>query len=203
MSYRQFSVVINSLLHLVRVATAAVLLAGSIALVGGGSSTAHQTSPSVGHHRPDNTGYSAHGPFAVGKIVVRFIDTRRHVHFPGRRPQPRPLVTVIRYPAVGDPSHVDGLDSPPATSSGPFPLVVFGHGFNATPGIYARLLQAWARAGYVVAAPFFPLSNANAPGGADEADIVNQPADMSFVITRILAASACQPRDSLPSRRSR
>jgi fermentation-respiration switch protein FrsA (DUF1100 family) len=34
------------------------------------------------------------------------------------------------------------------------------------------------------------LGNANAPGGPNEADIVNQPRDMSFVITRVLAASA-------------
>jgi dienelactone hydrolase len=56
-----------------------------------------------------------------------------------------------------------------------------------TPAPYARLLEAWARAGYVVAAPVFPLGNANAPGGPNEADLVNQPRDMSFVITRMLA----------------
>lgn len=130
------------------------------------------------------------GSFAVGKIVVRFIDARRHVHFPGRAAQPRPLVTVIRYPAVGEPSGVDVSGAQPATSWGPFPLVVFGHGFDSTPGVYARLLRAWASAGYVVAAPVFPRSNRHAPGGADESDIVNQPADMSFVITRTLAAAA-------------
>jgi dienelactone hydrolase len=127
-------------------------------------------------------------PFAVGKIVVRYTDPTRFVRYPGQSPQPRPIVTVIRYPAVGDPSGVDLRSAVPAMSSGPFPLIVFGHGFNVTPAIYARLLQAWVRAGYVVAAPIFPLSNANAPGGADESDIVNQPADMSFVITRMLAA---------------
>ena len=42
----------------------------------------------------------------------------------------------------------------------------------------------------MVAAPVFPLGNADAPGGPDEADIVNQPRDMSFVITRLLALSA-------------
>ena len=51
-------------------------------------------------------------------------------------------------------------------------------------------MRAWVSAGYVVAAPIFPLSNANAPGGPDESDLVNQPRDMSFVITRVLAASA-------------
>jgi hypothetical protein len=61
--------------------------------------------------------------------------------------------------------------------------VIFGHGFAVTPGIYTPLLQYWARAGYVVAAPIFPLGNANAPGGPNESDLVNQPRDMSFVIT--------------------
>ena len=51
-------------------------------------------------------------------------------------------------------------------------------------------MQSWARAGYVVAAPVFPLENANAPGGPDESDLVNQPADMRFVISRMLAASS-------------
>jgi fermentation-respiration switch protein FrsA (DUF1100 family) len=41
-----------------------------------------------------------------------------------------------------------------------------------------------------VAAPIFPLGNANAPGGPNESDIVNQPRDMSFVISRMLALSA-------------
>jgi dienelactone hydrolase len=80
---------------------------------------------------------------------------------------------------------------PPARdAAGPWPLVVFGHGFATTPSRYVRLLRAWAAAGYLVAAPVFPLGNAFAPGGPDENDIVNQPRDMSFVVTRLLAASA-------------
>ncbi|MEA2198778.1 MAG: hypothetical protein QOJ25_2829, partial [Solirubrobacteraceae bacterium] len=134
--------------------------------------------------------YSPHAPFGVGEIVVRFIDTSRLVRIKKHPPQPRSLVTIIRYPAAGDPSQVDVQGAAPATSSGPFPLIVFGHGYDVTPAIYSQLLQAWARAGYVVAAPVFPRTNENAPGGADEYDIVNQPADMSFVITQILAQSA-------------
>jgi dienelactone hydrolase len=70
---------------------------------------------------------------------------------------------------------------------GPFPLIVFAHGFNITPYPYDRLLQAWASAGYVVAAPIFPLTNPAAPGGPDESDLINQPGDVSYVITRMLA----------------
>ena len=127
------------------------------------------------------------GPFAVGEIFIHFTDTSRTVTFPGQRPQPRPLETVIRYPALGSASRVVVRDGRPARADGPFPLIVFAHGFNVTPTTYASLLQAWARAGYVVAAPVFPLTNANAPGGANESDLVNQPRDMSFVISRLLA----------------
>jgi fermentation-respiration switch protein FrsA (DUF1100 family) len=97
-------------------------------------------------------------------------------------------VTYVRYPAVGPPTATDVRGAPPARAAGPFPLIVFAHGFAVTPSIYARLLQSWARAGYVVAAPVFPLENANAPGGPDESDLPNQPADVSFVISRMLAA---------------
>ncbi|HWF53657.1 MAG TPA: hypothetical protein VG223_03480 [Solirubrobacteraceae bacterium] len=103
---------------------------------------------------------------------------------------PRVLVTTVRYPATG---RFDGRDhgrAPPALASGPFPLIVFGQGFDVTPALYARLLRAWASAGYVVAAPAFPLADAAAPGGPLESDLPNEPADVSFVISRMLAASA-------------
>jgi dienelactone hydrolase len=128
--------------------------------------------------------------FAVGEIVLRFIDHSRHVSYPGHGRQPRTLVTVIRYPASGPAANVDGGSAPPARNKGPFPLIVFAHGFNITPEPYRRMLESWARAGYVVAAPIFPLTNANAPGGPNEADLINQPRDMSFVISQMLAASA-------------
>lgn len=121
---------------------------------------------------------AAHPPFAVGQRVLTFIDTSRVVTYPGLPPQPRKLVTIVRYPRA----------------RGPFPLIVFGHGFAVTPAIYARLLEAWARAGYVVAAPVFPLGNADAPGGPNESDLVNQPRDVSFVITRMLSLSADRGR---------
>lgn len=97
------------------------------------------------------------------------------------------MLTYVRYPANG--LGLGDRRNAPA-SGGPFPLVVFGHGFAVTPSIYDTQLRAWARAGFVVAAPVFPLGNANAPGGPNEADIVNQPRDMSLVISRLLAASA-------------
>jgi dienelactone hydrolase len=135
-------------------------------------------------------------PFAVGVRVVTFVDTSRTLEIPGRPPEPRTLVTVIRYPARGPATRVDIPGAAPARAAGPFPLVVFGHGFAVTPRPYAPLLRAWARAGFVVAAPIFPRENADAPGGPDENDLINQPQDVSFVITRMLAASS-DPRSVL------
>jgi len=94
--------------------------------------------------------------FGVGEIVVTYTDHSRWVTFPGHRPVPRQLVTVIRYPAAVESSRVDVLAAPPARSAGPFPLVLFAEGYDITPAPYARLLQTWAQAGYVVAAPIFP-----------------------------------------------
>jgi len=128
-----------------------------------------------------------HPPFAVGLRVVTFVDHSRTIPISGLPPQPRTLVTLIRYPAQGAPGGVDAAGAAPLRAAGPFPLVVFGHGYDETPVPYAGLLQAWARAGYVVAAPVFPLENANAPGGPNESDLVNQPRDVSFLISRLEA----------------
>jgi hypothetical protein len=91
---------------------------------------------------------------------------------------------VIRYPTPGRRSRIDVNSAPVAP--GRFPLIVFGHGFAVTPAPYWHLLAAWAHAGYIVAAPVFPLGNAHAPGGPNESDVINQPRDMSFVITQML-----------------
>jgi len=126
-------------------------------------------------------------PNAVGLRVLRLVDRTRSILLPNGQRRPRVVLTYVRYPANG--LGLGDRRNAPA-SGGPFPLVVFGHGFAVTPSIYGTQLRAWARAGFVVAAPVFPLGNANAPGGPNEADIVNQPRDMSLVISRLLAASA-------------
>ena len=129
-------------------------------------------------------------PFAVGLRILRLVDHSRHIRLPSGVSVPRGLVTYVRYPAPGPPSAKERRNAPPQRAAEPLPLVVFGHGFELTPAPYSRLLEAWARAGFVVAAPRFPLENAHAPGGPDESDLINQPADMSFVISKLLSASS-------------
>ncbi|WP_158579897.1 alpha/beta hydrolase family protein [Geodermatophilus marinus] len=81
----------------------------------------------------------------------------------------RELETTIWYPTEGD---------------GPFPLVVFSHGYLATPEKYEELLSRWSSAGMVVAAPRFPLS---AEGAAEiRADVPQQPGDVAFVLDQVL-----------------
>jgi dienelactone hydrolase len=104
--------------------------------------------------------------------VFRFVDASRIARYTNGLVGPRVLVTDVRYPA----------------GAGPFPLIVFCHGFALTPAAYAQLLDHWAAAGFVVAAPAFPVENANAPGGPSRTDLANEPRDVSFVITRVLRA---------------
>ena len=119
-------------------------------------------------------------PNAVGVRVLDFYDQTR-----GRR-----LTTVVRYPATA-PAGVSTLQDA-AGAGGPYPLVVFGHGFAVSPTPYDPLLDRWVRAGFIVAAPIFPKSNANAPGGPNEHDLPNQAGDMNFVIQSMLALSSAQ-----------
>jgi dienelactone hydrolase len=128
--------------------------------------------------------------YAVGLEVLHLVEPNRTVSFPEGASEPRKLETYVRYPALGPTQATDVMGAAPASADGPFPLVVFGHGFDETPETYKLLLQSWARAGFVVVAPVFPLENAEAPGGPDESDLVNQPGDVRYVISRILAESA-------------
>ncbi len=96
-------------------------------------------------------------------------------------------MTVVRYPALGAPATTDVQGARPATAAGPFPLVVFAPGYRLAPYTYTQLLRTWARAGYVVASPYFPLTNANARV-VDRSDLINQPQDLRFVITRLLGS---------------
>ena len=69
---------------------------------------------------------------------------------------------------------------------GPFPLIVFSHGYVGYPEKFTKLFAAWARAGFVVVAPTFPLTNGHL-ARPNAGDYVNQPGDVSFVLDRALA----------------
>jgi dienelactone hydrolase len=129
--------------------------------------------------------------YAVGVRTETFVDTTRPTSANGTYPgaPTRTLVTTVWYPATGTPGP-DDQQGAPAYDGRRFPLLVFAHGFTANGPAYGGLLRRIASAGYVVAAPTFPLSNGAAPGGPRIVDVVNQPADVSFVIDEMLRLDA-------------
>jgi dienelactone hydrolase len=132
---------------------------------------------------------SGAGGYRVGVMTLHLIDSTRTITLPGGQVVSRPVTTIVRYPTLaraGGPMR----GSRPAGADGPFPLIIFGHGFDLMPGVYSRLLHYWTRAGFVVATPIFPLENPEAPGGPDESDLPNQPQDMRFVISSLLHLDA-------------
>jgi fermentation-respiration switch protein FrsA (DUF1100 family) len=128
---------------------------------------------------------------AVGMITETFVDRSRATDANGscKRISSRTLPTTIYYPSDGAPSATAQPGAAPDVSGGPYPLVVFAHGYNADPKDYANLLEHWASTGFVVAAPTFPLSSHESPCGPVAGDALNQPQDMSFVIDSVLARS--------------
>ena len=174
---------------LLLLAAGAVALIAASALSGTGrNGSADGRQRAAGRTASDHQAQPRPARFGVGLEVVRYVDTSRTATYANGESGPRQIVTEIRYPTLA--KGVDIPYAPPARGFAPFPLLIFGHGFAVTPALYSRLLQSWASSGFVVAAPVFPVENADAPGGPDEADLTNQPGDMSFVITKLLAASA-------------
>jgi len=129
---------------------------------------------------------------AVGEVQETYIDTSRPTQASPPNPaQPsRTLVTTILYPAAANAtSSTPQARAAPDRSGAPYPLLMFSHGLGGSPEIYQPLLQQLAAAGFVVAAPIFPLTHANTPGGTVAGDVINQPGDISFVLTQVLQAS--------------
>ncbi|GAA2346009.1 alpha/beta hydrolase family protein [Dactylosporangium salmoneum] len=68
---------------------------------------------------------------------------------------------------------------------GRYPAVLFSHGLNGAPEEFAPLLKTWAAAGFVVIAPAYPNTTRGAQ--LDIYDVLNQPADASYVLGQVLA----------------
>ncbi|RLP90253.1 chlorophyllase [Micromonospora sp. BL4] len=95
----------------------------------------------------------------------------------------RALPVTLWYPATGESG---GAAKRSATAAeGRFPVVMFSHGLGGRPDDYATLLTRWAAAGFVVAAPTFPHTSRG--GDNNVLDVLNQPADVSYALTQVLA----------------
>jgi fermentation-respiration switch protein FrsA (DUF1100 family) len=114
---------------------------------------------------------------AVGVRHTTIVDTARPTSplgaFPGSSSRTLPL--TIWYPSDG---------------GGPFPLVVFAHGYAVTPSFYSSLLRRVAAAGYVVAAATYPMLSGQPAGPTEDVDWGQLFPDTWFVTTQMLALSA-------------
>jgi fermentation-respiration switch protein FrsA (DUF1100 family) len=131
----------------------------------------------------------ASAPYAVGVTHVSFTDTTRGTDARGDTPasSSRTIAVTVRYPIAG--AAGDDETAGVAAVRGSFPLLVFAHGDDVSADTYARLEHQLASAGFVVVAPDFPLTSSALPGPAIEDDVVNQAADVSFVISSMLDPS--------------
>ena len=107
--------------------------------------------------------------------TLTLVDPSRPTDDPGgtRGAPSRTLVTEVYVPR----------------GKGPFPVVLLAHGNHGNPGKLSQLLEAWAAAGYVAAAPAFPLTNDLSGGPSILVDYRNQPGDLEFVLDELLARS--------------
>jgi predicted dienelactone hydrolase len=113
------------------------------------------------------------GTLPVATFHVMFIDRSRPTAATETTPESpdRMLETTIAYPL---------------RTKGRVPLIVLAHGDNGNPSKFSRLIAEWSSAGYVVAAPAFPLTRDDAPGPSVPADLANQPVDLEFVLDQVL-----------------
>ena len=118
----------------------------------------------------------APGPFETATQDIVFVDESRPTaanrDYPGAAN--RTFVTTLWYPVGADDSH---------------PLVIHSHGFTSTRTDLSYVAEQLASYGYVVAAADFPLTHGGAPGRPNSVDVINQPADVSFLIDSVIALS--------------
>jgi len=127
---------------------------------------------------PDVTPTTIGVTHPVATLQTTFVDTTRATPaldaYPGS--PVRVLPTTVWYPTD--------------KQNGPYPLVMFAAGYGVTPSTYAALLSRIAQAGYVVAAPTYPILSGQPAGPSDTVGWTDLWPDTWFVTTEVLALSA-------------
>ena len=113
------------------------------------------------------------GLYSVGQAEFIFVDDSRPTdENRGVAGKPdRSFATTLWFPENHDAAH---------------PLIIHSHGIHSNRLEMDYLAERLAGNGYVVAAADYPLSSRSTAGGANAADVVNQPADVSFLIDSVI-----------------
>lgn len=148
--------------------------------------TVAPASPSTTQPVAARIGATVGRTFPVATATTEYVDPTRPTSASGSWPgaSSRTFPVTLWFPAAADGS--------PDRAAGPYPLILFSHGYAVTPETYRELLTRWAAAGYVVAAPTYPLLS-GVPAGPDHVDYAKSFADARFVLTRVLADAAVAP----------
>jgi dienelactone hydrolase len=141
-----------------------------VAACGGGSGSTDESTPAPAPPRTT---------LAIDERTETFADASRTTeeHSSVAGAPTRTLVTRVLSPAAGQ-------------AGRPYPLIVFAHGSGGLGTGYDVLLRTWAAAGYVVAAPAFPIARDDSQLGEWQIDLPKLPGDMTFVIDQILRLNA-------------
>jgi len=178
------------------------LVVGIASLVSGGGPSAKKPA------RSTTTTPTRLRPTGIGLRTVTWTDTNPSAGLvvnpaPGGSAGPRTLVTEIWYPSIGGSEKTPTTGAEPDYRGGPFPVIVFAHGFDTLPATYTPLLASWVRAGFVVVAPLFPDENANkinslgsrtaTQSEVAESDVVNEPYDIAWVAGEVESGAGGAP----------
>ncbi len=106
----------------------------------------------------------------------------------------RRIDVTLWYPAETRPG--DSAENAAPAKGPPAPLIIYSHGTYGRADNAMHLVNHLVRAGYIVAAPDYPLSSRAAYtkiSGADPTDVVNQVKDLHFIIDKLLADGTVSP----------
>ena len=142
---------------------------------------------------------SALGPWAIGVVTVELTDAARDRTLPVEIWYPADLDAGAGAPnrydlgSIGEVETLAQRDAAPA--AGPFPLVLFSHGFGGIRFQSFFMTEHFASHGFVVAAPDHVGNTIGdiAQLGNDEAvaqSAVDRPLDLVFVLHELLAGAA-------------
>ena len=160
-----------------RRASLVIGLALAVALgLAGCSSPAAKTAAGPAPSASTTTTTVAPTNLAVKRVTETFVDRSRPTEDPDhtRSAPTRTLPTDIYIPA----------------GPGPYPLILHAHGSDGDARKFTELAGAWARHGYVVVVPNFPLTSDTSGGPSVIGDYVNQPGDLHFVLDQVLHLEA-------------